>query len=160
METEADCVTGEADHGPVIHLEGVLSMQVQRKGNAQDKDLHSINILEYKAILQGIRLVVSHGLSRVLIESDSSTVVAWILGKGRVPWKAFQVHYELWSILASLDAWKASHTYREGNQVADHLAAWRNSLGQTTIGPHEAWQEPQQLLTQDVVGTKYSQVRK
>ncbi|KAK1303168.1 hypothetical protein QJS10_CPB11g00924 [Acorus calamus] len=104
----------------------------------QDKDFHSINIFEYKAIIQGLRLVVSHGLSRVLIESDSSIAIAWILGKGRVPWKAFRVHHELRSILASLDAWQALHTYRKGNQVADHLAAWRTAPGQTTIGPHEA----------------------
>ncbi|KAK1319395.1 Histidine kinase 1 [Acorus calamus] len=59
------------------------------------------------------------------MESDSSTAVAWIQGKGKVPWKAFRVQFELRSILASLDTWQASQTY--------HLAAWRNSPGQTAI---------------------------
>ncbi|KAK1260672.1 hypothetical protein QJS04_geneDACA023443 [Acorus gramineus] len=47
----------------------------------QDQTLSSINVLEFKAILQGLKLAQSLSLSKVFIESDSSTAIAWVRGR-------------------------------------------------------------------------------
>ncbi|KAK1286749.1 hypothetical protein QJS10_CPB20g00981 [Acorus calamus] len=125
----------------------------------QDGKLQSINVLEFKAILQGLKMAVAQGISKVNIESDSSTAIAWVHGKGCIPWKAFRVQSELLKILPSFDAWKASHTLREGNQVADYLAGWRGSPSLTIILPQEMSQQLKELVAQDACGTVFARKR-
>ncbi|KAK1286579.1 hypothetical protein QJS10_CPB20g00956 [Acorus calamus] len=45
-------------------------------------DLPSINLLELNAIEQGVWLARSIEATRVWIESDSTTALAWLCGKG------------------------------------------------------------------------------
>ncbi|KAK1314489.1 hypothetical protein QJS10_CPA06g01319 [Acorus calamus] len=101
----------------------------------QDKALSSINVLEFRAIVQGLKLAHSLGIPRVYIESDSSTVIAWVRGKGCLLWRAFRDHTELKAILPGFLEWKISHIPREGNQVADLLAARRDSPGCSMVFP-------------------------
>ncbi|KAK1299002.1 hypothetical protein QJS10_CPB14g01038 [Acorus calamus] len=122
----------------------------------QEPRLQSINLLAHKAILHGLKLAAASGLPKVHMESDSTTAIAWVHGKGCIPWRALRTQTELINLLPSFDAWQASHVFHEGNQVADHLASWRDTSGSTTIAPHEAGQELQKLLAQDAIGTIYT----
>ncbi|KAK1301037.1 hypothetical protein QJS10_CPB13g01153 [Acorus calamus] len=88
----------------------------------QEARLQLINILEFKAILHELKMSIAKGLTKVHMESDSMTAIAWVLGRGCIPWRAFRDQSELRYLLPLLKAWKASHVFREGNQVADHLA--------------------------------------
>ncbi|KAK1325494.1 hypothetical protein QJS10_CPA01g02289 [Acorus calamus] len=97
----------------------------------QESSLLSINVLEFRGILQGLKLARSLGLQKIHIESDSTTAIAWVQGKGCLPWQAFRDHFAMLSILESFDSWRASHVLCEGNQVVDYLAAWRDFPGIT-----------------------------
>ncbi|KAK1261670.1 hypothetical protein QJS04_geneDACA020349 [Acorus gramineus] len=59
-------------------------------GIAGRLDLPSINLLELKAIEQGVWLARSIEATRIWIESDSTTALAWLHGKGKVPWTAIR----------------------------------------------------------------------
>ncbi|KAK1280910.1 hypothetical protein QJS04_geneDACA024708 [Acorus gramineus] len=48
-------------------------------------DLPSINLLELKAIEQGIWMAITTGVDKLWIESDSTTALAWVHGKGNAP---------------------------------------------------------------------------
>ncbi|KAK1260323.1 hypothetical protein QJS04_geneDACA013345 [Acorus gramineus] len=99
----------------------------------QEKVLSSINVLEFHAILHGLKMALSLGVPRVHIESDSATAIAWVQGKGCLPWRCFRDRMEILSLLPTFAAWKISHVPREGNQVADHLAAHCDSPGSSTV---------------------------
>ncbi|KAK1273796.1 hypothetical protein QJS04_geneDACA015179 [Acorus gramineus] len=99
----------------------------------QEQRLSSINVLEYKAILAGLRLCQQLSLTHVHFESDSTTTVNWLQGKGCFPWQLLRDKHDMQARLADLSEWKMSHSYREGNQVADFLASWRMSSGMTVL---------------------------
>ncbi|KAK1311822.1 hypothetical protein QJS10_CPA07g00882 [Acorus calamus] len=73
----------------------------------------SINILELKGLVEGLSLCSSLITPRIWLETDSTTVVAWIQGKGHVPWTAFRDLRRFHCLTSSLCEWKVSHTYRE-----------------------------------------------
>ncbi|KAK1280618.1 hypothetical protein QJS04_geneDACA020589 [Acorus gramineus] len=89
----------------------------------------SINLLELKGLVEGMQLCHSLRASRVWLESDSTTAIAWIHGRGIIPWRAFRDLRTFSTLSNSLLEWKATHVYREGNQVADHLAAFQSAMG-------------------------------
>ncbi|KAK1258561.1 hypothetical protein QJS04_geneDACA022912 [Acorus gramineus] len=85
----------------------------------QEQRLSSINVLEYKAILTGLQLCQQLSITHVHFESDSTTAVNWLQGKGCFPWQLLRDKHDMQACLADLFEWKLSHSYREGNQVAD-----------------------------------------
>ncbi|KAK1294999.1 hypothetical protein QJS10_CPA16g01019 [Acorus calamus] len=48
--------------------------------------------------------------------------------------------------------WKVSHVYREGNRVADALAAWQSEIGSTIFRPSQLNSEIRALIGEDKAG--------
>ncbi|KAK1268990.1 hypothetical protein QJS04_geneDACA008266 [Acorus gramineus] len=60
-------------------------------GVAGRSRLPSINILELRGIEAGLSLSIWHGFNRVWFESDSTTAIALMKGRGRIPWTALRL---------------------------------------------------------------------
>ncbi|KAK1280639.1 hypothetical protein QJS04_geneDACA014229 [Acorus gramineus] len=115
-------------------------------GLAGRLDLPSINLLELKAIEQGVWLGIFIEASKLWIESDSTTALALIRGSGHIPWSAFRSLRRLHQGLELLDCWKASHIHREGNSPADLLAAHQSPRGEIIIQTSHVWEELQAAI--------------
>ncbi|KAK1296597.1 hypothetical protein QJS10_CPB15g00836 [Acorus calamus] len=136
-------------------LEGWYKSNSNGSLAVQDKLLSSINVLEYKAILEGLRICKEHGIHSIHLESDSSTAVAWVQGKPCLPWHILRARNELGTILSSLTQWRVSHVFREGNQAADYLASLRMMLGNTYLLPDQFDGTLQHILAKDASGENY-----
>ncbi|KAK1302594.1 hypothetical protein QJS10_CPB12g01266 [Acorus calamus] len=118
-------------------------------GLAGRLDLPSINLLELKAIEKGIWLGIQLGASHLWVESDSTTALAWIHGKGNAPWSSFRSLRSIHHGLQQLQGWKASHIYREGNSPADLAASFQLTRGETTFYLENLWNEIREAMDQD-----------
>ena len=58
---------------------------------------------ECNALLDGLHLIISHGLglSHIFIESDSQILVQMVLKKAAIPWKLQKKMEQIWGILNS-----------------------------------------------------------
>ncbi|KAK1309663.1 putative ribonuclease H protein [Acorus calamus] len=124
----------------------------------QDHGLHSINVLEYKAILAGLRLCQQMGLSQVQLESDSSTAVIWLQGRGCFPWQLMRDRHEIQFLLSGLSAWQVSHSYREGHQAADLLASLQTIPGETFLQPAQFGEDLKSILAKDAAGKTFTRL--
>ncbi|KAK1307937.1 hypothetical protein QJS10_CPA09g00577 [Acorus calamus] len=119
----------------------------------------SINILELKGFYEGIKLALKHRKTRLWLEGDSKTAVAWINGMGSPPWQAYRPLTAVRHALTSLSLWKASHICREANQPADLLAALRTQDGEESIPPGVIWNDFQTLIRTDAEGHPYPRIK-
>ncbi|KAK1299121.1 hypothetical protein QJS10_CPB14g01336 [Acorus calamus] len=94
-----------------------------------DRLLQQGLVRENQWIVEGIKLCVNHGATKIWSESDSTTALAWANGRGIIPWSAFRLLRQLSSLLSNVKSWKSSHVYREGNTVADYLASAQSEVG-------------------------------
>ncbi|KAK1314284.1 hypothetical protein QJS10_CPA06g00011 [Acorus calamus] len=115
----------------------------------------SINVLELKGTAHGLKLYHNLGYPsqlKVWSESDSSTAIAWSKGKGLVPWSAFRDLRLIQQISAQFLDWKVSYTFRDGNRVADILAATRSSMGSSIFDPLHLPGDVQRLIDEEKTG--------
>ncbi|XVF65299.1 hypothetical protein PTKIN_Ptkin09bG0237200 [Pterospermum kingtungense] len=61
----------------------------------------------------------SHNL---IIESDSTNAVKWVLNPGTVPWQVRCIILQIEFFKTKVQNWSIVHTHREANDVADNLA--------------------------------------
>ena len=81
------------------------------------------NQAEYQGLLAGVKWVVDNEPSAdLLIKMDSLLIVNQIKGlyKVKSP-ELFPIFQEVRGLLSKLPSWTISHTYREGNAIADSL---------------------------------------
>ncbi|KAK1321880.1 hypothetical protein QJS10_CPA03g01261 [Acorus calamus] len=112
----------------------------------------SINLLELKGIVAGIQIALSIGAQQVWSETDSTAAIAWAKGRGTIPWTALRDIRSLHNITASFKEWRISHIYREGNRVADLLAAHQPIMGIFTFSPPNLWEALEKLIQEDWEG--------
>ena len=81
------------------------------------------NIAEYEALLHGVKWVVENEAeAELVIKMDSLLIVNQIKGLFKVKNPGLLPKYlEVKKLLATLKKYEISHTYREGNSVADGL---------------------------------------
>lgn len=81
------------------------------------------NIAEYEALLHGVRWVVDNEPdAELVIKMDSLLIVNQIKGLFKVKNPGLLPKYlEVKKLLSQLKKYEISHTYREGNSVADGL---------------------------------------
>ncbi|KAK1257180.1 hypothetical protein QJS04_geneDACA014728 [Acorus gramineus] len=118
-------------------------------GLAGRLDLHSINLLELKAIERGIQLGLSNAVTNLWIESDSITAIAWVHGMGCIPWTALRSIRQIHQGLHLSKCWKVSHIHREGNSPANLLAAHRSSRREMLLRPQQLWMEIRTAIEED-----------
>lgn len=124
---------------------GVLQDEGGRVIFAFSESYNNVSVLyaEFHAMLIGVEMCWSRGLSSVQVESDSMILVQILLGKVGVPFKVRPLHQRLqrfWGCIGSVQ-----HSFRQGNLVADALVA-RGVLGQ--LGVYETFQ----ALPRDIRG--------
>jgi len=83
---------------------------------------HSNNIVEAMALLWGLKVVISLGISHLHIQGDSKIILDAITGLSTCGWKLSDIISDIQTILHGIPNVSFSHTYREGNSVADGLA--------------------------------------
>lgn len=77
---------------------------------------------EFIGIYLGLLQCKSLGINKIIIESDCKEVLQ-VLNSSRAPQEAELDEYShIFKVLASLEDYKISHQYREGNLVANELA--------------------------------------
>jgi len=81
------------------------------------------NIAEYEGLLAGVKWVVEHfPQAELLIKMDSLLIVNQIKGLFKVKNPGLLPKFqEVRGLLSKLPKWSISHTYREGNSIADEL---------------------------------------
>lgn len=83
---------------------------------------------EVQAIYNALLFCEEFGFSTVVIESDSSLAVGWVLNKQGRPWKLYQVLNHIDYLISAVNCVGVKHILREGNVIADILANFgRNS---------------------------------
>ncbi|KAK1297392.1 hypothetical protein QJS10_CPB15g00822 [Acorus calamus] len=75
-------------------------------GLAGRLDLPTINLLELKAIEQGVKLSSTMQACKLWIEIDSTTALAWLEGRGNIPWTAIRSLCNTHHYLQHLVDWK------------------------------------------------------
>ncbi|KAK1309219.1 hypothetical protein QJS10_CPA09g00486 [Acorus calamus] len=128
-------------------------------GLAGRLDLPSINLLELKAIERGVLIGIAKGVDKLWIESDSTTALAWLHGKGKIPWTALRSLRHIHLNLLHFSVWKATHINREGNSPADMLASHQSSRDETIFHPHQLWPDMVEAIEQDRSVGEYTRTR-
>ncbi|KAK1257493.1 hypothetical protein QJS04_geneDACA023114 [Acorus gramineus] len=95
------------------------------------------------------------GFSRVMFQTDSKIIEAWLKGKGHIPWRSKRVFYEIQDNLSMLDQWPIHHIHREANQPANILASKEQTLGHNLIHPNNVWPSLEEILLKDREGQTY-----
>ncbi|XP_042959541.1 uncharacterized protein LOC122294687 [Carya illinoinensis] len=86
---------------------------------------------ELRALLEGVKLCQNLGYTAIDIECDSIILVNWTRKQKCTAWYLWDYWEELQAVLQHFD-FTISHSYREGNQVADSLAR-RGALGESSL---------------------------
>ncbi|KAJ6684500.1 RETROTRANSPOSON UNCLASSIFIED-LIKE PROTEIN [Salix purpurea] len=88
---------------------------------------------EILTLYHGLNICKDRGIGRVWIEMDALSVINLVQNRCIGSW---EVCYSLQGIYDCLDSFQfhLSHIYREGNQVADHLAALGSKAANLHIG--------------------------
>ncbi|XP_075074396.1 uncharacterized protein LOC142161999 [Nicotiana tabacum] len=81
----------------------------------------SNNLAEAKALLHGVKLCSNSGFLKVHVESDSMFTVNMINKRMLPSWQIKHIIEQIWEVTSTGD-FKFTHTFREGNTVADQLA--------------------------------------
>ncbi|KAK1264536.1 hypothetical protein QJS04_geneDACA021323 [Acorus gramineus] len=122
-------------------------------------ELPSINLLELKAIEEGLWLAIRLNFPNFWVETDSTTTCVWVLRKGFHPWSSIRSLRHIHQGLLLLRNWKITHIHGEGNSPADILASSQSVRGVTTISPSQLWHELRTALGLNKVGTQYTRCR-
>lgn len=89
------------------------------------------------------------------IESDSIDIVDCIQGRSKTPWKIKRTCSSIKSKLQGFMKWEISHTWREANRVADHLAKVGLTRSSVVLWPNSLFEPLGVLVNDDVAGTMY-----
>ncbi|XVF57447.1 hypothetical protein PTKIN_Ptkin06aG0206200 [Pterospermum kingtungense] len=85
----------------------------------------STNFAELLAIREAFMLFdANHWTSsfNLIIESDSSNAVGWVLNPSSGPWNVRSIIFQTEFFKTKIPNWAIIHTRREGNEEADKLA--------------------------------------
>jgi len=84
---------------------------------------HSNNEAEYHAMLRGMKMAQRHGITHLVIKTDSELVAKQMTGEYSVRAPHLAVLYrEALHLAATFDKCQVQHVYREENKMADKLA--------------------------------------
>jgi ribonuclease HI len=82
----------------------------------------SNNLAELEAVLEGIKLCLKLGLTKVIIEGDSQIVINALRKKSTPNWVLNSKLDEIIKLMEDLETFQLIHIFREGNTIADKLA--------------------------------------
>ena len=117
--------------------------------------------IELLSIKKGLELCLEKGLLNVIVESDSLAAIHLIhKGASVLNWKCVNIVDRI-NVLKNLLNLKFFHIFREGNQVADHLATETLSLKiSKVLQRNELDQKSKRLIFSDKSGVPYLRIPK
>ena len=95
----------------------VLLVYAGKVGNGSN------NVAEAMALLWGLQLSRERQIMELTIEGDSKLVIDLVKGEAKLGWKIRNIILDIKKILNEMKMAHLQHIYREGNQVADTVAA-------------------------------------
>jgi ribonuclease HI len=97
------------------------------------------NTAEAFGLLYGLVLAKNLELKVIHIEGDSNLIINACIKRQIINWRIKYIMSKIWCLIDSFDSCLISHTYREGNSVADLLAKWGSdgiNLDSTRLSIH------------------------
>ncbi|XP_057452115.1 uncharacterized protein LOC130743918 [Lotus japonicus] len=79
-------------------------------------------MVDVKAILNALLFCKNYGLKNVMVESDSTLAVGWVITKSNRPWKLLNDINQIDHLISEVNCTRAFHIFREANTIADSLA--------------------------------------
>lgn len=114
-----------------------------------------IFLVELWAIWRGVVLALGLGIKVIWVESDSMSVVKTI-NKDQPPClKAGSCLRQIWKLLNKFEQYQVSHTWRETNRAADHLAKMVIWGSDVVLWPDDFPDSLCNIIKDDAKGKKY-----
>ncbi|KAL2584820.1 hypothetical protein AAZX31_14G168800 [Glycine max] len=111
-------------------------------------------LAELWAIWRGLVLSLGLGIKAIWVESDSMSVVRTVNRKQLCP-KAVGYLNQIWKLLKKFDKYQISHSWRETNRAADHLAKMDLLANDVVLSPVDFPPSLSRIIEDDAKGTKY-----
>ncbi|KAJ1421326.1 Zinc finger C2H2 superfamily [Sesbania bispinosa] len=112
-------------------------------------------LVELWAIWRGLVLSLGLGIKSIWVESDSMSVVKTINKKQPSCPKADSSLKQIWKLLNKFDKYKISHSWRETNRAADHLAKMVIPGNDVVLWPVDFPHSLCNIIKDDARGKKY-----
>lgn len=114
-----------------------------------------IFLVELWAIWRGLVLALGLGIKVIWVESDSMSVVKTINKEQPSSLKAGSCVRYIWKLLRKFEKYKVSHTWRETNRAADHLAKMVLCGNDVVLWPDDFPASLCSIIEDDAKGRKY-----
>ncbi|KAL2317600.1 hypothetical protein Fmac_031476 [Flemingia macrophylla] len=111
-------------------------------------------LVELWAIWRGLVLSSGLGIKAIWVESDSMSVVKTVNKKQPCP-KAHSYLIQIWKLLKKFDKYRISHSWRETNRAADHLAKMALLGNDVVLWPTDFPPSLCSIIKEDAKGKKY-----
>ncbi|XP_010277562.1 PREDICTED: uncharacterized protein LOC104611957 [Nelumbo nucifera] len=111
--------------------------------------------LELLAIWRGLVLAVGQGIKAIWVESDSLSAVRVINKQWSCPHKATRCLYHIWELLTTFEKYRVSHSWREANRAADHLAKMDLPFTDVVLWPVDFPDPLVDIIREDAEGMEY-----
>ncbi|OIW02536.1 hypothetical protein TanjilG_12850 [Lupinus angustifolius] len=112
-------------------------------------------LVELWAIWRGLVLSLSLGITALWVESDSMSVVKTINKEQPSCPKAYGCLEQIWKLLSKFDKYHISHSWRETNRAADHLAKMVVLGNDVILWPIDFPCSLRNIIDDDAKGKKY-----
>lgn len=116
---------------------------------------HDIFLVELWAIWRGLVLALGIGIRVLWVESDSLSVVKTINRKQPYGPKAHSCLKHIWDILKKFEKYKVTHSWRETNRAADHLAKMDLLGSDIVLWPKDFPNSLYKIIKDDAQGKSY-----
>lgn len=77
---------------------------------------------EVKAIIYGLQFCQQFLFRNVILKSDSTTAIGWVILRDKRPWRLINELNRIDLLMKEMNCMEIRLTYREGNIVGDYLA--------------------------------------
>uniref|UniRef100_A0A5B7BXU4 Uncharacterized protein n=1 Tax=Davidia involucrata TaxID=16924 RepID=A0A5B7BXU4_DAVIN len=117
-----------------------------------------IFLVELWAIWRGLVLASGLGIKVIWVESDSLSVVKSINKAQPFSLKASSCLKHIWELLKKFEKYKVSHSFRETNRAADHLAKMDLLGSDVVLWPVDFPARLRNIIKDDAQGKRYRRV--
>ncbi|KAA8538198.1 hypothetical protein F0562_027806 [Nyssa sinensis] len=114
-----------------------------------------IFLVELWAVWRGLVLALSLGIKVIWVESDSLSVVKSINREQPYRPKASSCLKHIWELLKKFEKYKVSHSWRETNRAADHLAKMYLLGSDVVLWPVDFPERLCSIIKDDAQGRRY-----
>ncbi|PIA52226.1 hypothetical protein AQUCO_01000240v1 [Aquilegia coerulea] len=111
--------------------------------------------VEIWAIWRGLILALGQNVKSIWVESDSMSAVQAINKEWPYPLKDGSCLKHIWKLLSKFENYQVSHTWREANRAADHLAKMNLNARDIVLCPGDFPESLCNIINDDAEGKVY-----